>query len=213
MLEDRTIDSVYLKKNGIEAVECLGNMIFEHKNSDYTDYNFLTVVFSERLGQLMQSEKALVLNYINFKPNNEIGRREFFAPLYYLDKLAIDRVCSNFDDYKSCTLQNYSNYSRIAAKLEVDENTFACLILVYHEILRQYKSVGNLISEEQMCSYLDKVLKESDNTYNGGSIAEEFKSKLNTMLVNGEIELVENSSLNNCYGSTGSVPVIFSDDK
>ena len=213
ILEDRTIDSDYLKKNGIAAVEYLNNMIFEHRNSDYADYNFLTVVFSERLGQLMQSEKALVLNYTDFSPDNEIGRIDFFAPLYYLDKLIVDRVCSNIDDYESCTLQNYSKYSSIAAKLEVDENTFACLMLAYHEILRQYKIVGDLISEEQMCSYLGRVLKESDNTYNGGSIAEEFKSKLNIMLLNGKLELVENSSFNNCYGSTGSVPVVFNDDK
>lgn len=212
ILEDKLIDSVYLKKNGIEAVEYLGNMIFEHKNSCYTDYNFITVVFSERLGQLMQSEKALVLNYIDFKSDNASERREFFSPMYYLDKLIVDKVCSDFDDYKSCTLQNDRKYRRIATELEVDEDTFACLMLVYHEILKQYKSISELVSEEQMCSYLGMIMKKSDNTYNGGSVAEEFKSKLNSMLIDGELELVENSSLNNCYGSTGSVPIIFNDD-
>lgn len=54
-------------------------------------------------------------------------------------------------------------------------------------------------------------MKKSDNTYNDGSIADEFKGKLNTMLIDGELELVENSSFNNCYGSTGSVPVVFND--
>ncbi|MCM1362238.1 MAG: hypothetical protein NC235_10080 [Clostridiales bacterium] len=191
------IDSVYLKKNGIEAVEYLGNMIFEHKNSCYTDYNFLTVVFSERLSQLMQSEKALVLNYIDFKSDNASERREFFAPMYYLDKLIVDKVCSDFDDYKNCTLQNDRKYRRIATEIEVDEDTFACLMLVYHEILKQYKSISELVSEEQMCSYLGMIMKKSDNTYNGGSVAEEFKSKLNSMLIDGELELVENSSLNN----------------
>lgn len=63
-----------------------------------------------------------------------------------------------------------------------------------------------------MCSYVAKILKESDNTYNGGSIADEFKNKLNSMLINGGLELVENSALNNCYGSTGAVPVVFNDD-
>jgi len=90
-------------------------------------------------------------------------------------------------------------------------NSFACLMLAYHEIFRQYRSIGEFVSEEQMCSYLVKILKESDNTYNGGSVAEEFKNKLNTMLISGELELVENSSLNNCYGSTGTVPVVFND--
>lgn len=33
------------------------------------------------------------------------------------------------------------------------------------------------------------------------------------MLTNNELELVENSALNNCYGSTGNVPVVFNDDK
>ncbi len=212
MLEDRTVDSVYLKKNGIEAVEYLGNMIFEHRNSDYADYNFLTVVFSERLGQLMQSHKALVLNYSNFNAGFETERRKFFIPLYYLDKLIIDRICSDFEDYKRCTLQNYRRYSNIAEKFGVDRNIFALLMLAYHEILKQYRSIGKLVTEEQMCSYLAKILKESDSTYNGGSIADEFKNRLNSMLINGELELVENSALNNCYGSTGSVPVVFNDN-
>ena len=47
MLVDKAADSVYLKRNGTDAIEFLSNMIFEHKNSDYADYNFLTVVFSE----------------------------------------------------------------------------------------------------------------------------------------------------------------------
>lgn len=212
MLEDRVADSVYLKRNGTYAIEFLSNMIFEHKNSDYADYNFLTVVFSERLGQLMDSEKSLVLKFCDFKLCGETDRKDFFAPLYYLDKLVSDRVCSNFDDYESCIIQNYNKYSNIAKELSADENTFACLMLAYHEIIRQFKSVGELVSEEQMCGYLSRVLKESDNTYNGGSVSEEFKSKLNMMILNGEIELVENSSLNNCYGSTGTVPVVFSDD-
>lgn len=93
MLEDKAADSVYLKKNGIQAVEYLGNMIFEHRNSSYADYNFLTVVFSERLGQLIQSDKALVLNYTDFKLKNEVRRIEFFASLYYLDRLIIDMIC------------------------------------------------------------------------------------------------------------------------
>lgn len=211
IFEDKLLDSVYLKKNGIEAVEYLGNMIFEHKNSCYTDYNFLTVVFSERLAQLMQSEKSLVLNYADFRLKNEVWRDKFFEPLYYLDRLVVDRVCSNFADFQSCTSQNYNRYIRIATEFGVDENTFALLMLAYREIFRQYRSVGEIVSEQHMCSYLGMVMKQSDNTYNGGSIAEEFKSKLNAMLIDSELELVENSSLNNCYGSTGSVPVIFND--
>lgn len=213
MLEDKAADSVYLKKNGIQAVEYLGNMIFEHRNSSYTEYNFLTVVFSERLGQLMKSDKALVLNCTDFKLKNEVQRREFFAPLYYLDRLIIDRICSNFEDYQSCTLQNYNKYSDIAEKFGVDRNIFALLMLAYHEILRQYRSISKIVSEEQICTYVAEILKDSDNTYNGGSIADEFKNKLNSMLINGELELVENSALNNCYGSTGAVPVVFNDDK
>lgn len=211
MLEERQMDSVYLKKNGVEAVGFLNDMIFEHTNSNYMYYNFITVVFSERLAQLMQSEKSLVLNYADFRLKNEVWRDKFFEPLYYLDRLVVDRVCSNFADFQSCTSQNYNRYIRIATEFGVDGNTFALLMLAYREILRQYRSVGELVSEQQMCSYLDMVMKQSDNTYNGGSIAEEFKSKLNAMLIDGELELVENSSLNNCYGSTGSVPVIFND--
>lgn len=165
MLEDRAADSVYLKRNGTDAIEFLSNMIFEHKNSDYADYNFLTVVFSERLGQLMESEKSFVLNCTDLKICEETGRKDFFAPLYYLDKLVSDRVCSNFDDYESCTIQNYNKYSSIASELQVDKNTFACLMLAYHEIIRQFKSVGELVSEEQMCEYLSIIFKSAPHIH------------------------------------------------
>lgn len=212
MLEDSKNDSAYLKKNGIDAVEYLSNMIFDHVNSDYANYNFLTVVFSERLGQLMQSEKALVLNYSGFEIDSGLERKEIFAALYYLDKLIIERVCSDSDDYKSCTVRNYSKYNDMAWQYGIDGNTFACLMLAYHEIVRQYKIIDTIAPEKKMCSYLVRIMKESDNTYNGGSISDEFISKINSILVSGKLELVENSSLNNCYGSTGSVPVVFNDD-
>ena len=72
--------------------------------------------------------------------------------------------------------------------------------------------IDKILPEKKMCSYLVRIMKESDNTYNGGSISDEFISKINSMLISGKLELVENSSLNNCYGSTGSVPVVFNDD-
>lgn len=137
-------------------------MIFEHTNSNYMYYNFITVVFSERLAQLMQSEKSLVLNYADFRLKNEVWRDKFFTPLYYLDRLVVDRVCSNFADFQSCTSQNYNRYIRIATEFVVDGNTFALLMLAYCEIFRQYRSVGELVSEKQMCSYLDMVMKQSD---------------------------------------------------
>ena len=58
MLEDSALASDYLKKNGVNAVAYLNNEIFDRMNSCSMDYNYLTVVFSERLGQLMPHEKA-----------------------------------------------------------------------------------------------------------------------------------------------------------
>ena len=55
---------------------------------------------------------------------------------------------------------------------------------------------------EEMQEFLFAVIQESERSYNGGSIAEEFQEKLNTMLLNQELELVENSCLNQCYGTS-----------
>lgn len=100
----------------------------------------------------MDSEKSLVLKFCDFKLCEETRRKDFFAPLYYLDKLVSDRVWSNFDDYKICIIQNYNKYSSIAAELQVDKNTFACLMLAYHEIIRQYKNVGPLYQKNRCVS-------------------------------------------------------------
>ena len=93
MLEDFALASDYLKKNGVNAVAYLNNEIFDRMNSCSMDYNYLTVVFSERLGQLMPHEKGLVLPYQNFSVQSEISWRTLFSVLYYLDKKIVEYVC------------------------------------------------------------------------------------------------------------------------
>lgn len=85
-------------------------------------------------------------------------------------------------------------------------------MMAYDIIVKQYRSVEHLVSRLEMQEYLFTVIQESECTYNGGSIAEEFQEKLNTMLVNRELELVENSCLNQCYGTSGTVPILYHDE-
>ena len=82
--------------------------------------------------------------------------------------------------------QNYSKYNDMAWQYGIDGDTFACLMLAYHEIVRQYKIIDTIAPEKKMCSYLVRIMKEFDNTYNGGSISDEFISKINSMLVSGK---------------------------
>ena len=89
---------------------------------------------------------------------------------------------------------------------------FPYLMVVYHELIRQYHKVGIIVTEEAMEKYLVKLIKKSDETYNDGSITEEFKTKLNKFIIDEKIELVENSEINNCFGSSGNVPVVFCDE-
>ena len=212
MLEDFALASDYLKKNGVNAVAYLNNEIFDRMNSCSMDYNYLTVVFSERLGQLMPHEKGLVLPYQNFSVQSEISWRTLFSVLYYLDKKIVEYVCSDIQDYRQSVRSRSENYAALAKSNSVDGNVFSCLMMAYDVIVKQYQSVEQLVSRVEMQEYLFTVIQESERSYNGGSIAEEFQEKLNAMLVNRELELVENSCLNQCYGTSGTVPILYHDE-
>ena len=88
---------------------------------------------------------------------------------------------------------------------------FSCLMMAYDEIVKQYRSVEQLVPREEMQEYLFTMIQKSERSYNGGSIVEEFQEKLNTMLLSQELELVENSCLNQCYGTSGTVPILYHD--
>jgi len=211
MLEDSALASDYLKKNGVNAVTYLNDEIFHRMNSCSMDYNYLTVVFSERLGQMMPHEKGLVLSYQNFFAYPEILWNELFPVLYYLDKKIVKYVCSDIQDYRQSVRSRNENYAAFAKNNSVDGNVFSSLMMAYDEIVKQYRSVEQLVPREEMQEYLFAVIQESERSYNGGSIAEEFQEKLNTMLLNQELELVENSCLNQCYGTSGTVPILYHD--
>ena len=82
-------------------------------------------------------------------------------------------------------------------------------MLAYHEMIKQFRTLNQLMSEEQMGEYLVEILSNSDKCYNGGSVSKEFQTKLNQMLEHGEIELVKNSKMNNSFGYSGMKPIIF----
>ena len=211
MLEDSALASDYLKKNGVNAVTYLSNKAFDHINSCSMDYNYLTVVFSERLGQMMPHEKGLVLPYQNFSAYPEISWNELFPVLYYLDNKIVEYVCSDIQDYRQSVRSRSENYVAFAKNNSVDGNVFSCLMMAYDEIVKQYRSVEQLVPHGEMQEYLFTVIQKSERSYNGGNIAEEFQEKLNTMLLNQELELVENSCLNQCYGTSGTVPILYHD--
>ena len=159
----------------------------------------------------MPHEKGLVLSYQNFSAYPEISWNELFPVLYYLDKKIVKYVCSDIQDYHQSVRSRNENYAAFAKNNSVDGNVFSCLMMAYDEIVKQYRSVEQLVPREEMQEYLFAVIQESERSYNGGSIAEEFQEKLNTMLLNQELELVENSCLNQCYGTSGTVPILYHD--
>ena len=142
--------SDYLKKNGVNAVAYLNNEIFDRMNSCSMDYNYLTVVFSERLGQMMPHEKGLVLPYQNFSAYPEISWNELFPVLYYLDKKIVEYVCSDIQDYRQSVRSRNENYAAFAKNNSVDGNVFSCLMMAYDEIVKQYRSVEQLVPREEM---------------------------------------------------------------
>ena len=150
MLEDSALASDYLKKNGVNAVAYLNNEIFDRMNSCSMDYNYLTVVFSERLGQLMPHEKGLVLPYQNFSVQSEISWRTLFSVLYYLDKKIVEYVCSDIQDYRQFVRSRSENYAAFAKSNSVDGNVFSCLMMAYDVIVKQYQSVEQLVSRVEM---------------------------------------------------------------
>lgn len=48
-------------------------------------------------------------------------------------------------------------------------------MMAYDEIVKQYRSVEQLVSREEMQEYLFTMIQKSERSYNGGSIVEEFQ--------------------------------------
>lgn len=139
--------------------------------------------------------EGLVLPYQNFSAYPEISWNELFPVLYYLDKKIVEYVCSDIQDYRQSVRLRNENYAAFAKNNSVDGNVFSCLMMAYDEIVKQYRSVEQLVPREEMQEYLFTMIQKSERSYNGGSIVEEFQEKLNTMLLNQELEFVENSCL------------------
>lgn len=212
MFEDKASDSSSIKKNGVDAINFLCDYLYDINNNTELDVKHIITVFSNRLGQIVDSKCAINLDFSAFKNMSDYGDRIILLNLYILDDHIVKRVCSNERDFYSNVYNYWKKYSDKAQKHGIDPLTLTCLMIAYHEIVKQYRSVEPIVSEEAMAKYLIDIIKKSDKIYNNGSVAEEFKTKLNQMIVREEIELVENSEMNNCFGSSGNMPVVFYDD-
>ena len=212
MFEDKATDSEFTKKNGVEAVKYICEELYDIQNDDEYDGMNIIAVFTERLNQIIESDQALNLDYSSFRNNSDYSDLSILEILYILDDLIVKRVCSNEMDFIKNAWNMYGEYEEKSKAYGIKPDAYSCLMIAYHEIVRQYHKVEAIISEESMAQYLAEIMKRSDDTYNGGSIVEEFKVKLNQLIVKEEIELVENSEMNNCFGSSGKRPIVFCDD-
>ena len=212
MFEDKQTDSEFTRKNGIEAVNFLCDALYNWCNNDDSYMPYISVIFSKRLNQLIESKWTLNLDFSSFAENSQIDTKTYKAVFYYIDNLIVKRICNDNSDFTKSISILIDKYNILAKQYGVDSSSFICLMIAYHEIIRQYRSIENVINEETMLNYIASIIKRSDDTYNGGDITEEFKRVLNKTIIDGEIELVENSAINNCYGSSGTKPVVFCDD-
>ena len=138
--------------------------------------------------------------------------RETLSSMIYKHELKTNTTeISDIQDYRQSVRSRNENYAAFAKNNSVDGNVFSCLMMAYDEIVKQYRSVEQLVPREEMQEYLFTMIQKSERSYNGGSIVEEFQEKLNTMLLSQELELVENSCLNQCYGTSGTVPILYHD--
>lgn len=214
MLQDNESDSAYRKGNGAGVVELLSSMTFDNMKNLELSYSFITAVFSDRLSQLMDSSRSLVIDASDL--SSDLDDNSIISACYELDKCIVKRICSDIDDFEKCVSKNAEKYQKlIESNSDISDESKKCityLMVVYHEISRIVKQLNGKFDEKAMIDFLVGVLENFEKIYNGGEVTDEFKMKLNQMISKGEIELVENSSMNNCFGATGKNPIVFIDD-
>ena len=215
MFNDSKNATAHQKANGVYALELLNEVIFDiQKNTEY-NYPFVITVFSDRLGQQFECEKSLIIDADNKTMSTDVDERTILNNCYEIDKLIVKSICSDMNDFIRCTTERYTKYYERYNNVPVESrHSFTLLMIAYFIIADMFKNeIALIISESEMFEYLSDVFKKSQKSYNGGDVIKEFQIVLNKMILNDNIELVENSSMNNCYGSTGTKPVIFNDNK
>lgn len=85
--------------------------------------------------------------------------------LYYLDKKIVEYVCSDIQDYRQSVRSRNENYAAFAKNNSVDGNVFSCPMMAYDEIVKQYRSVEQLVPREEMQEYLFTMIQKSERKH------------------------------------------------
>lgn len=85
---------------------------------------------------------------------------------------------------------------------------------VYHYINNRIKEYSEeVITEDEMSDYIEKIIRNSEEIDNFNTIEKEFIHVLNEAVLSDnpdkKFELVYHSKLSGCYGETGDYPVIY----
>ncbi len=208
-------DSKYRKDLGEQNVRRIEEMLTDNQNNRNLDYPYLFVIFSERLGQEMNSENAFLLDVSDFTMQGSSDA--VIKSMYDFDRKIVNRICAEMSDCQNqlSTLyhQWYGKVSLGSVQSESGRKFLAILLTLMNLVTEWFAaSFETIISMSDMEEYLTDLVQRSESTSSGGDCSKEFSIVCNRMIMNDELGLFLHSPLSKGVSSSTSIPPVFMDD-
>lgn len=210
LFKDRSNLSNHMKQHGTDNIRLLEEWMTDSPETN----QYLTVVFSERLAQEVDAERAIIVDASNFK--TQLSDQAVTEVLYDFDRKIVNRICSEPEDLMQKIETAYSNFLRNMQweGVTVDSSrAFLALLLALVSLVlsEYYPNLRAYYDTQKLQKYIASLVAASEKSCSGGSQVKEFELVMNQMIQNGELDLLLHHPLNNGGRSRDGIPPVFVD--
>lgn len=217
LLNDDKNDSNYKHKNGEETIRKIAERIAGYNpDADLEEikkYPYVTCVISDRLGSALDGNSVMMIDASALTRSLAITSPEVEV-MHRFDEYMIRHILTYwmFATHMSTYLKSLREKKKF--RYSSSNHVYAICMEVYHYINNRIKEYSEeVITEDEMSDYIEKIIRNSEEIDNFNTIEKEFIHVLNEAILSDntdkKFELVYHSKLSGCYGETGDYPVIY----
>ena len=176
-------------------------------------YPYVTCVISDRLGSALDGNSVMMIDASALTRSLAITSPEVEV-MHRFDEYMIRHILTYwmFATHMSTYLKSLREKKKF--RYSSSNHVYAICMEVYHYINNRIKEYSEeVITEDEMSDYIEKIIRNSEEIDNFNTIEKEFIHVLNEAVVSDnpdeKFELVYHSKLSGCYGETEDYPVIY----
>ncbi len=217
LFNDDRNDSDYKHRNGEETIRKIAERIAGYNpDTDLEEikkYPYVTCVISDRLGSVLDGNSVMMIDASMLTRTLAITSSDVEV-MHRFDEYMIRHIGTNwmFATHLPTNLKSLREKKKF--KYASSNHVYAICMEVYHYINNRIKEYSEeVITEDEMSDYIEKIIRNSEEIDNFNTIEKEFTHILNNVILSEnpdeKFELVYHSKLSGCYGETGDYPVIY----